>query len=135
LGKLVKLTKKGSQLDKDTNVDSEITSDLCHACRITVEEECYKYGQYRWHIGCLRCSGCSRELRTIYKDASFNQITEMAFCPKDTNEKSVKGFQYVTQLEQYTYLLRVALSRLYNLLRRKGNFIILKYFLLYNFPH
>ncbi|PKY50464.1 RhoGAP-domain-containing protein [Rhizophagus irregularis] len=121
LGKLVELTKKGSQLDKDTNIDSdsEVTSDLCHACRITVEEECYKYGQYRWHIGCLRCSGCSRELRTIYKDASFNQITEMAFCPNDTNEQSALGFQYVTQLEQYTYLLRVALSRLYNLLRRK----------------
>lgn len=50
----------------------------------------------------------------------------MAFCPNDTNEQSALGFQYVTQLEQYTYLLRVALSRLYNLLRRKGNFIGLK---------
>ncbi|CAG8461698.1 2753_t:CDS:10 [Funneliformis mosseae] len=119
LNKLSELTNKGSQQDKVTNVDGEATSDLCHACRITVEEECYKYGHFRWHIGCLRCSGCSRELRTIFKDASFNQITEMAFCPKDTNEQSLKGFQYVSQLEQYTYLLRVALSRLYNLLRRK----------------
>ncbi|CAI2165180.1 13714_t:CDS:10 [Funneliformis geosporum] len=93
LNKLSELTNKGSQQDKETNVDGEATSDLCHACRITVEEECYKYGHYRWHIGCLRCSGCSRELRTIFKDASFNQITEMAFCPRDTNEQSAKGFQ------------------------------------------
>ncbi|CAG8505502.1 15144_t:CDS:2 [Racocetra fulgida] len=103
----------------EPNADNEITSDLCHVCRITVEEECYKYGHYRWHIGCLRCSGCSRELRTIYRDATFNQITEMTFCPAHTNEQAAPGFQYVTQLEQYTYLLRVELSRMYNLLKRK----------------
>ncbi|KAF0404356.1 RhoGAP-domain-containing protein [Gigaspora margarita] len=120
LNKLVELTKKeGKQTLDYSNVDSEITSDLCHVCRITVEEECYKYGHYRWHIGCLRCSGCSRELRTIYRDATFNQITEMSFCPAHTNEQAAHGYEYVTQLEQYTYLLRIELSRMYNLLKRK----------------
>ncbi|CAG8708907.1 16499_t:CDS:10 [Dentiscutata erythropus] len=120
LNKLVELTKKeGKQVLDYSNVDSEITSDLCHVCRITVEEECYKYGHYRWHIGCLRCSGCSRELRTIYRDATFNQITEMSFCPAHTSEPVAPGYQYVTQLEQYTYLLRIELSRMYNLLKRK----------------
>ncbi|CAG8561657.1 9342_t:CDS:10, partial [Cetraspora pellucida] len=119
LNKLVELTKREGKQVLEPNVDNEITSDLCHVCRITVEEECYKYGHYRWHIGCLRCSGCSRELRTIYRDATFNQITEMTFCPAHTNEQAAPGFQYVTQLEQYTYLLRVELSRMYNLLKHK----------------
>nr|CAG8438836.1 3632_t:CDS:10 [Entrophospora candida] len=118
LNKLHELTKNLSQ-GRESTIDSEVTSDLCHSCRVTVEEECYKYGQYRWHIGCLRCSNCSKELRSIYQEATFNEIHGSAYCPNCSKEPASVGFEHVTQLEQYTYLLRVALSRLYNLLRRK----------------
>ncbi|CAG8515142.1 5156_t:CDS:10 [Acaulospora colombiana] len=83
LTKLGEFTKKNGKQIEEENIDNEIS-----------------------------CSGCSRELRTIYRDATFNQITEMAFCPNDTNEQAAPGFQHVTQLEQYIYLLRVALSNL-----------------------
>ncbi|CAG8518695.1 5261_t:CDS:10 [Ambispora leptoticha] len=121
LNKLVELANNDGRQQQESHMDAEVTSDLCHACRITVEEECFKFGHHRWHNGCLRCSknGCGRELSSIYSEARFNNMEELAFCTNCATEPSTTGFERVTQLGQYTYLLRVALSRLYNLLRRK----------------
>ncbi|KAG9300575.1 hypothetical protein G9A89_000756 [Geosiphon pyriformis] len=123
LNKLVELANKESRQPRESSMDNEVTSDLCHACRVTVEEECFKYEHYRWHSSCLRCSRsvCARELHSFYREAKFNRSTERAFCPGCASEPASTGFEYVTQLGQYTYLLRVALSRLYNLLRRKDD--------------
>ncbi|CAG8482236.1 5131_t:CDS:10 [Ambispora gerdemannii] len=126
LNKLIELANNENR-QQESHIDGEVTSDLCHSCRITVEEECFKFGHHRWHNGCLRCSGCGRELSSIYLEARFNTITELTFCSNCATEPSATGFEQVTQLGQYTYLLRVALSRLYNLLRRKDDLSFSEY--------
>ncbi|CAG8513332.1 10526_t:CDS:10 [Paraglomus brasilianum] len=120
-------------------IDTSPTSDLCNACRVTVEEECYKYEQFRYHIACFRCGRCKADLARAenklsiknqygdkkgddgreLNDAYFDLMAEMALCPSCKTERAARGFKKVTKLEQYTYLLRVALSRLYTSLNRR----------------
>jgi hypothetical protein len=42
------------------------------------------------------------------------------YCSEHCGEGSQKGFQWVSRLEQYSYLLNVALLRLYSILKRRG---------------
>lgn len=102
-------------------LDAEVTSDLCLSCRITIEDECFTYDhQNRWHPKCLVCSGCSRALASTYFDASFDVQRSTVHCQLCRTPDSQTGFLHVTKLEQYTFLLRVALIRLENLLHLKG---------------
>ena len=97
-------------------IDTSPTSDLCNACRVTVEEECYKYEQFRYHATCLRCGRCKADLaRTENKfpnknqygdkkgddwkelnDAYFDLMAEMALCANCKTERATKGFKKVT---------------------------------------
>ncbi|KAH8930501.1 hypothetical protein BT69DRAFT_1327794 [Atractiella rhizophila] len=39
----------------------EAMTDLCERCKITVEEECARFGtSLRWHFNCLRCAPCGK---------------------------------------------------------------------------
>ncbi|KAL7747468.1 Rho-type GTPase activating protein Rga1 [Sorochytrium milnesiophthora] len=102
-------------------VGTDVKSDLCQLCRHTIEEECYKFGSYRWHLACLKCSVCSTELANDTRRAYWSQAESAVFCVNCKPEGAVQGFQRVTLLEQYTFLLRVALKRLYSLLKVKGS--------------
>ncbi|KAM0749370.1 hypothetical protein T439DRAFT_290651 [Meredithblackwellia eburnea MCA 4105] len=129
----------------------EATSDLCEVCKLTVEEECARFGtSLRWHLACLRCSTCGREAtkdrdpfdkktsptpwiyardfriepqqgpsgadqRTLVKGGR----TTCAECAGGT-AGLIDGFDYVTRLEQYAFLLCVALNKLYALLKQRG---------------
>ncbi|KNZ74640.1 Rho-type GTPase-activating protein 1 [Termitomyces sp. J132] len=73
-------------------------SDLCIKCNLTVEEDCVRLGTYqRWHSNCVQCIKC---------DHAHNGCRG--------------GFQPVQRLEQYAFLLNVALRRLYLLLKKQG---------------
>lgn len=144
----------------------EATTDLCEGCRLTVEEECARFGtSTRWHLGgCLRCGGCGR---VAVKEASptdgpgadekdekgelgvreFVWVEEgpedeekggqrggRAFCRECARgekggvgvegegelEGVREGFEYVTRLEQYAFLLCVALNKLFGRLKQRG---------------
>ncbi|KAI7830734.1 hypothetical protein BC939DRAFT_392557 [Gamsiella multidivaricata] len=124
LNKLMELANKDKclqDLHRKGDMDAEVTSDLCLSCRITIEDECFTFDrQNRWHPKCLICSECAKPLAPIYYDASFDTTRGAAYCQQCRTPESQIGFSHVTKLEQYTFLLRVALIRLENLLHLKG---------------
>lgn len=92
--------------------------DTCRACKRLLEEECVRSGDVRFHLSCLRCHYCNRELSTEYSDALYNKISDQITCASCARPGSQAGFVYVTRLTQYVFLLRTALSRLYATLRQ-----------------
>jgi hypothetical protein len=106
--------------------DSELTSDLCQSCRITLEEPCIRYARFRWHLRCFNCRQCKRSLKDEYQTAYFHPQSMSIVCQQCGNngtEKLIQGFQNVTRLQQYSFLLSVALGRLYSLLNIPGKYI------------
>lgn len=107
-------------------MDAEVTSDLCLSCRVTIEDECFTFNHHhRWHPKCLICSGCAKSQTSVYYDASYDATRGSVLCQQCKTPESKTGFSHVTKLEQYTFLLRVALIRLENLLHLKGTVEIL----------
>lgn len=148
----------------------EPISDLCEACRITVEEECIRFGtSLRWHVQCLCCSVCRRHAskdrqpsaqqiqssssspngdvaqpKSIYYKEFRMEETKQGlsppmqnqggngaskpltlrggriFCSECPSSSIQEGFEYVSRLEQYAFLLCVALNKLYRLLKARG---------------
>ncbi|KAF9133333.1 hypothetical protein BGW39_010037 [Mortierella sp. 14UC] len=125
LNKLMELANKDKclqDLHGKGSIDAEVTSDLCLSCRITIEDECFTFDHHhRWHPKCLVCSGCTKPLASVYYDASFDADRGSVYCQQCKTPESETGFSHVTKLEQYTFLLRVALIRLENLLHLKGD--------------
>lgn len=125
LNKLVELAnrdKHADEVQRTKSVDAEVTSDLCLSCRVTIEDECFTFEHHhRWHPKCLVCAKCSKPMASCDNEASFDATYSLVMCPKCKTPESQKGFTRVTKLEQYTFLLRVALIRLENLLHLKGD--------------
>ncbi|KAG0024274.1 hypothetical protein BGZ82_010505 [Podila clonocystis] len=125
LNKLMELANRDKYLNDlhgKSSMDAEVTSDLCFACRVTIEDECYTFNHHhRWHPKCLICSGCAKPQASAYYDASFDASRGSVLCQQCRTPESQTGFSHVTKLEQYTFLLRVALIRLENLLHLKGD--------------
>ncbi|KAG0647994.1 Rho-type GTPase-activating 1 [Hyphodiscus hymeniophilus] len=97
-------------------------SDHCYNCRSPIDEACTRNGERRWHLTCLQCSNCSRELGQNLEDARFSEKDRRVYCNncESRSPGSVAGFIRVTRLEQYVFLLRVALARLLEQLRTSG---------------
>ncbi|KAG0281233.1 hypothetical protein BGZ95_005838 [Linnemannia exigua] len=125
LNKLVELANRDkfqSEMQGVPAVDAEVTSDLCAACRVTIEDECFTFNHHhRWHPKCLICSKCAKPQATVYYDTLFDTDRGSVLCQQCKTPESQTGFSHVTKLEQYTFLLRVALIRLENLLHLKGD--------------
>ncbi|KAI9595073.1 hypothetical protein BDF19DRAFT_385682 [Syncephalis fuscata] len=105
------------------DLDLEPTSDQCRLCHVTLEEPCIRNGSSRWHLGCLRCNRCDRLLNDdldALRLSEQDQILWCITCASSTNVVVIDGFRRITQLEQYTFLLRVAQQRLTGLLKMKG---------------
>ncbi|KAH8926194.1 RhoGAP-domain-containing protein [Atractiella rhizophila] len=132
----------------------EATTDLCERCKITVEEECARFGtSLRWHFSCLRCATCGKVahkdkeppspsegqapfvyVRTFFIEFVTPEPKEgrppqkgppkpkpgRTFCSNCAMEGLRSGFEAVTRLEQFAFLLCVALNKLYALLKQKG---------------
>ena len=120
-------TKEGKQSLEFTQGMSENlaeeNSDLCAICRTTIEEECAKAGERRWHLNCLVCSGCKREynkgnLEDMLLHQSEQRVVCRACAPQITDQ--LVPFERASRLKQYVYLLRVALARLLLRLREGG---------------
>jgi LIM domain len=97
-------------------------SDLCINCRTTIEEECAKLGDKRWHLNCLVCANCKREYKGQLDDRVWLESEQRVLC-KTCADQAIGPFaEFVrtTRLKQYVYLLRVALARLLLRLRQGG---------------
>ncbi|KAJ6257659.1 hypothetical protein Dda_7446 [Drechslerella dactyloides] len=101
---------------------ADLNSDLCYNCRNTIEDECMQFGMLKWHIGCFGCSSCSRPLKNDVDSARYSPSASTLICAGCGNhvQDAQGGFQHVSRLKQYVYLLRVALARLLNMLKEGG---------------
>ncbi|KAJ2880919.1 Rho-type GTPase activating protein Rga1 [Coemansia asiatica] len=104
--------------------ETDIASDLCTACHTAVETECIEHmrRRKRWHLYCFVCSQCSNEIQHVYPQSAYGEAKGLLYCPSCANDHGVAsgGFKFVSQLEQYSFLMRVALKRLYGLLKMKN---------------
>lgn len=132
-GFLEELSNFDSIKDSETSLDlaagvsglADQQSDICHRCKEPIEDECVKFGQQRWHGKHVDCDYCQRYLGEAMGDALWSSKEEQVICRDCNNEKhpihdAVTGFEQVTRLQQYVYLLRVALARLLSVLRSGG---------------
>ncbi|KAL2891858.1 Rho-type GTPase-activating protein 1 [Ceratocystis lukuohia] len=97
-------------------------SDHCALCNKSVEDECAKNGDFRWHINCVKCVHCSTELGRNLQDAHFNAMDKRTYCRNCMNASNdcPAPFEHITKLQQYAFLLKVALARLLEILRTNG---------------
>lgn len=97
-------------------------SDHCGRCGKSIEDECARHGSLRWHIHCVGCSRCGKELGRHLEDAHFNAFDKKTYCSKciAINTHDVVPFEHITKLQQYVFLLNVALARLLDMLRSSG---------------
>lgn len=97
-------------------------SDQCANCKLAIEDECARCEERRWHLTCLQCGNCSRELGQNLEDVRWNEKDQRIYCVdcEGPFAGATARFERVTRLQQYVFLLRVALARLLEILRSSG---------------
>lgn len=101
-------------------------SDCCIACKEPIDDECVMVGDQRWHSKPphLTCGGCQKDLVVSLREASYSPKDEQAFCKSCVSQKGITvdaaKFIRVSKLQQFVFLLRVALARLLAVLRAGG---------------
>jgi hypothetical protein len=102
-------------------------SDCCAACKEPIDDACIILGERRWHIKPphLVCGSCQKDLIVDLSDALWSEKDDRPFCRSCALQKSRApdaqgGFAYVSKLNQYVFLLKVALARLLSVLRSSG---------------
>ncbi|KAK0633427.1 hypothetical protein B0T14DRAFT_68319 [Immersiella caudata] len=110
------------QLTADLAHLADDETDKCPVCHKPVEDECVKNGDRRWHFTCLNCSRCGEELGNGLRDARLNTYDRKVFCRNCLayGSERVPPFERVTRLQQYVFLLQVALARLLEMLHGHG---------------
>jgi hypothetical protein len=101
---------------------SDSHSDLCARCRSTIEDECERFEEKRWHLHCFACANCKRELKGVLDDTFWSDQEKNILCRTCASRSADArpGFQHITRLKQFVFLLRVALARLLVMLRQGG---------------
>jgi RhoGAP domain/LIM domain len=99
-------------------------SDCCATCMEPIDDECVMMYGKRWHIRPphLTCSTCNRDLSRELGNAALSEADERVYCREHAKRArdTVSGFSYVTKLQQYVFLLKVALARLLEVLKAGG---------------
>ena len=100
-------------------------SDLCYKCGDSIDEECIQQDQIRWHKNHLICDYCQNVLGDDFRNALWSSKENKIVCRRCHDERNkaldaIPSFVFVSRLQQYVYLLRVALARLLSVLRKGG---------------
>lgn len=102
-------------------------SDCCTACKDPIDDECVILRERRWHLKPphLMCAACQKDLTTDLADGRWSEKDGRPFCSSCAIQKghapdAQGGFEHVSKLRQYVYLLKVALARLLSVLRSGG---------------
>jgi hypothetical protein len=97
-------------------------SDHCARCSKSVEDECALNGHLRWHLNCVGCNRCGKELGRRLQEARWNAFDKGMYCSSCVAIKThdVAPFEHITKLQQFIFLLNVALARLLDMLRNSG---------------
>ncbi|KAG5296630.1 rho-GTPase-activating protein [Histoplasma ohiense] len=106
---------------------SDQQSDCCAACNDPIDDECIILGRRRWHLKPphLVCGACQNDLTLDLLNARWSEEKDRPFCRICAERgghapNGQKGFAYVSKLQQYVFLLQVALARLLSVLRSGG---------------
>ncbi|OUM60823.1 hypothetical protein PIROE2DRAFT_69689 [Piromyces sp. E2] len=117
LAKFLTLGEMQSELRQQqlmSSTEYSIQSEYCPLCHKSVEEECIKLNDSRWHSHCFYCQTCKKNLyETFEEEARMDPTNKKIYCKNCCTPECISGFVHVTQLEQYTFLLKFALKRLY----------------------
>lgn len=130
LGDLEKL----KDIENSGDLTSEISgladqqSDCCYACNDPVDDACVGFGERIWHRKPphLLCSVCQKDLtQESLSEARWSDRHGQPFCLSCAEYHghapgSSGGFYRISRLQQYVFLLRVALARLLSVLRSGG---------------
>lgn len=99
-------------------------SDCCALCLDPIDDECVMIYGKRWHLKPphLVCSTCKRDLSQDLKSAAYSESDEKVYCLDHAQrvQDTASGFSHVTKLQQYVFLLQVALARLLEVLKAGG---------------
>ena len=102
-------------------------ADKCLACNEPIDDECVEQDQKRFHLkpSHVVCFICTRDLSHDIEDAMWDSAEQRIVCHPCAIEKghapnAQGGFSRITKLQQYVFLLRVALARLLSVLRASG---------------
>lgn len=101
---------------------TDLKNESCTVCQLPVEEDCIKHGPLRWHGKCFSCAGCGKSQCLDVASAALEPSTRRVFCASCAASKPglIPGFESVSQLQQYVFLLRLGLSRLCNVFNERG---------------
>lgn len=99
-------------------------SDCCAYCADPIDDECVMIYGKRWHVKPphLNCSTCKRDLTHDLASAVYSEREDKVYCINHSSraQETVSGFSHVTKLQQYVFLLKVALARLLEVLKSGG---------------
>ncbi|KAL3473345.1 hypothetical protein BJX99DRAFT_261407 [Aspergillus californicus] len=102
-------------------------SDCCASCKEPIDDECIIQGDKRWHMKPphLLCASCQTDLTANLQDAFLSHKDKLTLCGPCVARKGIAnetqtGFIHVTKLQQFVFLLKVALARLLAVLRAGG---------------
>ncbi|KAL5357418.1 hypothetical protein BJX96DRAFT_11855 [Aspergillus floccosus] len=117
-----------SDLMTGVEVLADQLSDCCVACKEPIDDECVMLGDNRWHVKPphLTCVACQKDLTPSLQDALWSPKDQRSFCTdcassKGLTQETQSGFIRVSKLQQFVFLLRVALARLLTVLRAGGS--------------
>lgn len=98
-------------------------SDQCTGCRKPIEDECARIDDNRWHLACTGCTRCGKDLGRNLQEARLSPYDAKIFCSscEPSSPTTAPPFEHVTKLQQYVFLLQVALARLLEILRVNGS--------------
>ncbi|KAI9349585.1 hypothetical protein BDR26DRAFT_630016 [Obelidium mucronatum] len=106
-----------------TTTSNKNRTDVCAKCHKSVEEACYKTSDdsFCWHaeraLDCFPCAVCSKYLGD--QSASVDLATGLLYCsahiPAGVSARG--GIKRVSQLQQFSFLLRCSLGQLSNILQ------------------
>ena len=115
---------KNLDLNDSSSSLADQASDCCLTCGEPIDDECVILKGRRWHTkpSHLTCASCNRDLTQDLQRAVFSEQDENVYCADHARrgKKTVSGFTHVTKLQQYVFLLRVALARLLEVLKSGG---------------
>lgn len=94
-------------------------SDQCTRCRKPIEDECALRGDKRWHAACVTCERCAKSLAKALDQARLQQDL-VILCNECDAAGAGQPLERISKLQQYVFLLKVALARLLEILRTSG---------------
>ncbi|KAJ8609310.1 hypothetical protein MRB53_039185 [Persea americana] len=115
---------KSLDLNESTAGLANQESDCCAYCTEPIDDECVMIYGKRWHAKPphLKCSTCKRDLTHDLASAVYSEREDRVYCINHSAraQETVSGLSHVTKLQQYVFLLKVALARLLEVLKSGG---------------